>query len=126
MHPTLIHESFPSLKITDASELLMLDFQYNTFLGGTPSDLTLMANSAASDAPYIGCMRDVYVRETLTDYGWTTLAIELPSAPVERLPMRKSTEPEAPPSEEDSTEENTEETAQMEKTDICGSCGCVL
>ena len=52
------------------------------------------------------------LRETLTDYGWTTLAIELPSAPVERLPMRKSTEPEAPPSEEDSTEENTEETAQ--------------
>jgi hypothetical protein len=52
------------------------------------------------------------LREALTDYGWTTLAIELPSAPVERLPMRKSTEPEAPPSEEDSTEENTEETAQ--------------
>ena len=66
------------------------------------------------------------LRETLTDYGWTTLAIELPSAPVERLPVRKPTEPEAPPSEEDSTEggtsedntsedsteENTEETAQ--------------
>lgn len=52
------------------------------------------------------------LREALTDYGWTTLAIELPTAPVERLPVRIPTEPEAPPSEEDSTEETTEETAQ--------------
>ena len=48
----------------------MLDFQYNTFLGGTPPDLSLMANSAASDAPYIGCMRDVYVSEgSATDFN---------------------------------------------------------
>ena len=49
------------------------------------------------------------LRETLTDYGWTTLAIELPTAPVERLPVRIPTAPEAPPSEEDSTEDGTSE-----------------
>jgi hypothetical protein len=43
------------------------------------------------------------LREALTDYGWTTLAIELPSAPVERLPVRKPTE-----SSKGSPEDNTE------------------
>ncbi|SIS42515.1 Protein of unknown function [Thalassolituus maritimus] len=54
------------------------------------------------------------LREALTDYGWTTLAIELPTAPVERLPIRQPvpTSTDAAleggnTSEDDTTEEDT-------------------
>lgn len=52
------------------------------------------------------------LREALTDYGWTTLAIELPSAPVERLPVRKPTE-----STTGSSEDNTESSEDIAAED---------
>lgn len=47
--------------MTDAAELPLLDARYNVFLGGTPPDLSPIPQSTASEAPYIGCMRDFYV-----------------------------------------------------------------
>ncbi|MAE35576.1 MAG: hypothetical protein CMH97_10180 [Oceanospirillaceae bacterium] len=52
------------------------------------------------------------LREALTDYGWTTLAIELPSSPVERLPVRKPTE-----STTGSSEDNTESSEDIAAED---------
>jgi hypothetical protein len=38
-----------------------MNLRYNVFLGGVPEETRLVSGSVASDAPFIGCIRDVLV-----------------------------------------------------------------
>jgi hypothetical protein len=58
-----------SLEILDPSSLPKLDVRYNMFLGGIPDSVNAIAESVASKAPYIGCMRDVLIVPHLTDFN---------------------------------------------------------
>lgn len=56
------------------------------------------------------------LRQDLPEYGWTTLAIELPAVPVERLPPRKPTPPPAAPDETNEGADQAPEEADSEQT----------
>ena len=45
------------------------DRRYTAFLGGLPDTASIIPDSVASKAPYIGCMRDVLVVPRLTDFN---------------------------------------------------------
>ena len=48
----------------------MDDEPYHIYMGGFPGSVTPIPNSVASEAPYIGCIRDVIVQEkVITDFN---------------------------------------------------------
>ena len=62
---------FYRLDISGASELPLMNLRYNVFLGGVPEETRLVSGSVASDAPFIGCIRDVLVKSpsVVTDFN---------------------------------------------------------
>ena len=48
---------------------MKMDRRYTAFLGGLPDTASIIPDSVASKAPYIGCMRDVLVVPRLTDFN---------------------------------------------------------
>ena len=46
-----------------------MDRRYTVFLGGLPDTASIIPDSVASKAPYIGCMRDVLLVPSLTDFN---------------------------------------------------------
>ena len=66
---TTLHINNFSLPVTDASSLMKLDRRYTVFLGGLPDTASIIPDSVASKAPYIGCMRDVLIVPALTDFN---------------------------------------------------------
>ena len=48
---------------------MKLDRRYTVFLGGLPDTASIIPDSVASKAPYIGCMRDVLIVPALTDFN---------------------------------------------------------
>ena len=47
----------------------MDDQEYNIYMGGIPDSLGPVPGSVASNAPYIGCVRDVLVMEKIADFN---------------------------------------------------------
>ena len=48
---------------------MKMDERYTVFLGGLPDTASIIPDSVATKAPYIGCMRDVLVVPRLTDFN---------------------------------------------------------
>lgn len=58
------------MKVSYSNELpSMDDVRYNIYMGGLPDSLERVSGSVASEAPYIGCVRDVLVQEKITDFN---------------------------------------------------------
>ena len=46
-----------------------LDLDYTFFFGGVSEDVALVPGSLAANSPYIGCMRDILIRNQMTDFN---------------------------------------------------------
>jgi len=59
------------MDIGGSNELPLMNLRYNIFMGGVPEETRLVSGSVASDAPFIGCIRDVLVKSpsVVTDFN---------------------------------------------------------